>query len=63
MQKSVSIVFHLDEQKYLNPIPVGVLKNQDMLGGVNLTPPPAYIKNATSLISFKNMYDKHISSM
>ncbi len=23
----------------LNPIPAGVLENQDMLGGVNLTPP------------------------
>ena len=26
--------------KYLNPIPAGVLENQNMLGGVNLTPPP-----------------------
>ena len=26
---------------YLNPIPAGLLENQDMLGGVvNLTPPP-----------------------
>ena len=25
---------------FLNPIPAGVLENQDMLGGVNLTPPP-----------------------
>ena len=23
-----------------NPIPAGVLENQDTLGGVNLTPPP-----------------------
>ena len=25
---------------YFNPIPAEVLENQDMLGGVNLTPPP-----------------------
>jgi len=25
----------------INPIPAGVLENQDMLGGVNLTPPPS----------------------
>ena len=25
----------------LNPIPAGVLENQDMLGGVNLNPPPS----------------------
>ena len=24
---------------FINPIPAGVLENQDMLGGVNLTPP------------------------
>ena len=28
---------------YLNPIPAGVLEKQNMLGGVNLTPPPAGI--------------------
>ena len=26
--------------RHFNPIPAGVLENQDMLGGVNLTPPP-----------------------
>ena len=27
------------ELENVNPIPAGVLENQDMLGGVNLTPP------------------------
>ena len=31
-----------EKRKYdfFNPIPAGVLENQDMLGGVKLTPPP-----------------------
>ena len=28
-------------QKKINPIPAGVLENQDTLGGGNLTPPPS----------------------
>ena len=36
-----------------NPIPPGVLENQDVLGGVNLTPPPLCLNmtNDTSLES------------
>jgi len=34
-------LYTIFQKPYFNPIPAGVLENQDMLGGVNLTPPPS----------------------
>ena len=39
MQQKAQNKKRSNSEKNINPIPAGVLENQDTLGGVNLTPP------------------------